>query len=263
MGEQSRQAPARQARWTTSSSRARRAAAAAGIAEVSLTFDSSGLTGPSRRAEYPGARRHSRDRRDASSRIATAAASTCSTTCPSRLTDVVEFFLGTGVGTKAYSIIEQGRIGFIVSSQPEDRRGPHRRGGRHHALQVEEEGGREEDGLDARSTCCACPTFSRRSRSRWVAAAAGAEGGALQAVHGELQGPRSVVVGAALPRTPRGGKSRAPSWQACARVIRPRAPRWRRERPPPTPTACRAEGRRSWRRRKMSCSRCRTRRSAA
>ena len=42
---------------------------------------------------------------------------------PSRLRDVVEFFLGTGVGSKAYAIIEQGRIGFIVSSRAEDRRG--------------------------------------------------------------------------------------------------------------------------------------------
>ncbi len=41
---------------------------------------------------------------------------------PSRLIDVTELFLGTGVGTKAYSIIEQGRIGLIVSSKPEDRR---------------------------------------------------------------------------------------------------------------------------------------------
>ena len=42
---------------------------------------------------------------------------------PCRLRDIVEFFLGTGVGSKAYSIIEQGRIGFIVSSRAEDRRG--------------------------------------------------------------------------------------------------------------------------------------------
>ena len=42
---------------------------------------------------------------------------------PCRLRDIVDFFLGTGIGTKAYSIIEQGRIGFIVSSRPEDRRG--------------------------------------------------------------------------------------------------------------------------------------------
>jgi len=39
-----------------------------------------------------------------------------------RLLDVVELFLGTGVGTRAYSIIEQGRVGLIVSSKPEDRR---------------------------------------------------------------------------------------------------------------------------------------------
>jgi chromosome segregation protein len=39
-----------------------------------------------------------------------------------RLLDVIELFLGTGVGTKAYSIIEQGRIGLIVSAKPEDRR---------------------------------------------------------------------------------------------------------------------------------------------
>src|SRR5437016_4168788 len=36
--------------------------------------------------------------------------------------DITELFLGTGVGTRAYSIIEQGRIGLIVSSKPEDRR---------------------------------------------------------------------------------------------------------------------------------------------
>jgi chromosome segregation protein len=41
---------------------------------------------------------------------------------PSRLRDITELFLGTGVGTKAYSIVEQGRIGLIVSSRPEDRR---------------------------------------------------------------------------------------------------------------------------------------------
>jgi chromosome segregation protein len=39
-----------------------------------------------------------------------------------RLRDITDFFLGTGVGTKAYSIIEQGRIGMIVSAKPEDRR---------------------------------------------------------------------------------------------------------------------------------------------
>lgn len=39
-----------------------------------------------------------------------------------RLRDITDLFLGTGVGTKAYSIVEQGRIGQIVSARPEDRR---------------------------------------------------------------------------------------------------------------------------------------------
>ena len=39
-----------------------------------------------------------------------------------RLKDITDLFLGTGVGTKAYSIVEQGRIGLIVSAKPEDRR---------------------------------------------------------------------------------------------------------------------------------------------
>jgi chromosome segregation protein len=41
---------------------------------------------------------------------------------PCRLRDITDFFLGTGVGTKAYAIIEQGRIGQIVSARPQDRR---------------------------------------------------------------------------------------------------------------------------------------------
>lgn len=39
-----------------------------------------------------------------------------------RLKDITDLFLGTGVGSKAYSIIEQGKIGLIVSAKPEDRR---------------------------------------------------------------------------------------------------------------------------------------------
>ena len=39
-----------------------------------------------------------------------------------RLKDIIELFMGTGVGTSAYSIIEQGKIGMIISSKPEERR---------------------------------------------------------------------------------------------------------------------------------------------
>jgi len=41
---------------------------------------------------------------------------------PCRLRDIHELFLGTGVGTESYSIMEQGRVGEIVRSKPEDRR---------------------------------------------------------------------------------------------------------------------------------------------
>lgn len=39
-----------------------------------------------------------------------------------RLKDITDLFLGTGVGSRAYSIIEQGRVGQIISAKPEDRR---------------------------------------------------------------------------------------------------------------------------------------------
>ena len=41
---------------------------------------------------------------------------------PGRLRDVQDLFMGTGVGSKAYAIIEQGKIGLILSSKPTDRR---------------------------------------------------------------------------------------------------------------------------------------------
>jgi len=95
----------------------------AGLAEVSLTFDASALDAGAAPGGVPwGAAAPEeivvtrRLYRDGSSEYLLNGV-------PSRLRDVVEFFLGTGVGSKAYAIIEQGRIGFIVSSRPEDRRG--------------------------------------------------------------------------------------------------------------------------------------------
>ena len=95
----------------------------AGFAEVSLTFDGSALNadaiaggvawGAAGPAEIVVTRRLFRDGQS----------DYLLNGVPCRLRDVVEFFLGTGVGSKAYAIIEQGRIGFIVSSRPEERRG--------------------------------------------------------------------------------------------------------------------------------------------
>ncbi|MEK6555984.1 MAG: AAA family ATPase, partial [Bdellovibrionota bacterium] len=41
---------------------------------------------------------------------------------PARLRDIQEIFMDTGAGSKGFSIIEQGAIGKIVTSKPEDRR---------------------------------------------------------------------------------------------------------------------------------------------
>jgi chromosome segregation protein len=41
---------------------------------------------------------------------------------PCRLKDITELFLGTGVGTKAYAIIEQGRVEQLVNAKPPDLR---------------------------------------------------------------------------------------------------------------------------------------------
>ncbi|HSW49421.1 MAG TPA: chromosome segregation protein SMC, partial [Bryobacteraceae bacterium] len=41
---------------------------------------------------------------------------------PARLRDIQDIFMGTGLGPECYAIIEQGRIGQILSSRPQDRR---------------------------------------------------------------------------------------------------------------------------------------------
>ncbi len=41
---------------------------------------------------------------------------------PARLKDIHELFMDTGVGAKGYSVVEQGQIGKVVNSKPEERR---------------------------------------------------------------------------------------------------------------------------------------------
>ena len=94
----------------------------AGLAEVSLTFDARAMPGD---AEAGGVAWGAAgpDEVVVTRRLYRAGDSEYLLGgVPCRLRDIVEFFLGTGVGSKAYAIIEQGRIGFIVSSRPEDRR---------------------------------------------------------------------------------------------------------------------------------------------
>ncbi|MFH1360328.1 MAG: AAA family ATPase [Candidatus Omnitrophota bacterium] len=39
-----------------------------------------------------------------------------------RLKDILELLMGTGIGSEAYSLVQQGRVDLIVSARPEDRR---------------------------------------------------------------------------------------------------------------------------------------------
>ncbi|MFQ5735627.1 MAG: chromosome segregation protein SMC [Thermodesulfobacteriota bacterium] len=39
-----------------------------------------------------------------------------------RLRDIVDLFTDTGIGTRAYSIIEQGQVGWLINARPEERR---------------------------------------------------------------------------------------------------------------------------------------------
>jgi chromosome segregation protein len=90
-----------------------------GLAEVTITFDNTNQdyasTLPPEFREYPEIAVTRRLFRDGTSEYLINKTQV-------RLRDVTDLFLGTGVGTKAYSIVEQGRIGQIVSARPEDRR---------------------------------------------------------------------------------------------------------------------------------------------
>src|SRR5512140_1560529 len=88
---------------------------ATGMAEVSLTFQNDGRLVPPQYAGFGEITVTRRLFRNGDSEYEINKAQ-----C--RLLDITELFLGTGVGTRAYSIIEQGRIGLIVSAKPEDRR---------------------------------------------------------------------------------------------------------------------------------------------
>ena len=46
----------------------------------------------------------------------------CINRVPCRLLDVKEFFMGTGIGARTYSLIEQGAVSTLVEAKPEDRR---------------------------------------------------------------------------------------------------------------------------------------------
>jgi chromosome segregation protein len=87
-----------------------------GFAEVSLVFENDRLDLPAPWREVPEVRVTRRLHRTGESEYEINGDGV-------RLRDVTELFLGTGVGAReAYSIIEQGKVGFIVQARPEERR---------------------------------------------------------------------------------------------------------------------------------------------
>jgi len=86
-----------------------------GMAEVSLIFSAEDGLAPAKFLDYGEIQLTRRLYRDGESEYLL-------NKIPCRLLDITELFMDTGVGTKAYSIIEQGKIGQILHSRPEERR---------------------------------------------------------------------------------------------------------------------------------------------
>jgi chromosome segregation protein len=86
-----------------------------GMAEVTLSFDNDGRGVPPEYAHVGEIQVTRRLYRDGESEYEI-------NKTPCRLKDVHDLFLGTGVGTRAYSIISQGQVSEIMRVKPEDRR---------------------------------------------------------------------------------------------------------------------------------------------
>ena len=86
-----------------------------GMAEVLLTFDNANGTAPPAFAAFTEIQIARRLYRSGESEYLI-------NKTPCRLRDVQDFFRDTGIGTRGYTIVEQGQIASIVSAKPEDRR---------------------------------------------------------------------------------------------------------------------------------------------
>ncbi len=86
-----------------------------GMAEVSIIFDNEDGRGPAEYNNFSEIMVTRRLFRSGESEYAI-------NKVDCRLKDVIELFLGTGVGSKAYSIVEQGKVDELVNSKPEERR---------------------------------------------------------------------------------------------------------------------------------------------
>ena len=88
---------------------------ALGMAEVVLSFDNSAGIAPPAFAAYGEIQISRRLYRSGESEYLI-------NKVPCRLRDVLDFFRDTGIGTRGYTIVEQGQIAQVVSAKPEERR---------------------------------------------------------------------------------------------------------------------------------------------
>lgn len=86
-----------------------------GMAEVVLTFSNEGGLASSRFANFTEIEISRRLYRSGESEYYI-------NKVQSRLRDIVDLFTDTGIGTRAYSIIEQGQVGWLINAKPEERR---------------------------------------------------------------------------------------------------------------------------------------------
>ncbi|MCK4623232.1 MAG: chromosome segregation protein SMC [Desulfuromonadales bacterium] len=86
-----------------------------GMAQVSIVFDNSAKVCPPAYKDYAEIMVTRRLYRSGESEYLI-------NKTPCRLLDISELFMDTGVGARAYSIIEQGKVGLLVSAKPEERR---------------------------------------------------------------------------------------------------------------------------------------------
>ena len=90
-------------------------AAPIGMAEVSMTLDSNGRQFPGDYAECSEVMISRRLFRDGESEYTI-------NKVPCRLIDVRDFLMGTGLGVRTYSLVEQNSVASLVEAKPEDRR---------------------------------------------------------------------------------------------------------------------------------------------
>ena len=90
-------------------------AAPVSMAEVVMTLASNG-------SSFPGAYNELSEVSISRKVVLDGDSEYCINRVPCRMLDIKEFFMGTGIGARTYSLVEQGSVATLVEAKPEDRR---------------------------------------------------------------------------------------------------------------------------------------------